>query len=113
MTKTLFALLGVLVITGCSSYYDYYKGGVRYTQDGKDCVFYSAERGRRYSEDIRTLDTDKKIVYRNTQCRDLYLRDNFGAAQRTERQVLTPAATQPTKCGCANKCTKKKYVFVK
>ncbi len=113
MKKTLFALLGVLVLAGCSSYYDYYKGGVRYTQDGDDCVFYSAERGRRYSEDIRSLNTDKKIVYRNTQCHDLYLRDNFGTAQRTERQVLAPVATKPATCGCAKKCTTKKYVFVK
>ena len=114
MKKTLFALFGLMVLAGCSSYYDYYKGGVRYTQDGDDCVFYAAERGRRYSEDIRSLDLDKKIVYRNTKCRDLYLRDNFGAVQRTERQVLAPAATKPaTTCGCAKKCGKKKYVFVK
>ena len=113
MKKTLFALFGLAVLTGCSAYYDYYKGGIRYTQDGEDCVFYSAERGRHYSDDIRSLDTDKKIVYRNTQCRDLYLRDNFGAAQRTERQVLTPATSKPATCGCANKCSKKKYVFVK
>lgn len=114
MKKTLFALFGLMVLAGCSSYYDYYKGGVRYTQDGDDCVFYAAEHGRRYSEDIRSLDLDKKIVYRNTKCRDLYLRDNFGAAQRTERQVLASAVTKPaTTCGCAKKCGKKKYVFVK
>ena len=112
MKKTLFALFGLMVLAGCSSY-DYYKGGIRYTQDGDDCVFYSAERGRRYSEDIRSLDMDKKIVYRNTKCRDLYLRDNFGAAQRTERQVLTPATSKPATCGCEKKCGKKKYVFVK
>ncbi len=111
MKKTLFALLGLLVLAGCSTYYDYYKGGVRYTQDGDDCVFYSAERGRRYSEDIRSLDTDKKIVYRNTKCRDLYMRDTFGQVSRTERQVLTPVAKK--ECGCAKKCGKKKYVFVK
>lgn len=110
MKKTLFALLGLLVLAGCSTY-DYYKGGVRYTQDGEDCVFYSAERGRRYSEDIRSLDTDKKIVYRNTKCRDLYMRDTFGQVSRTERQVLTPVAKK--ECGCAKKCGQKKYVFVK
>ena len=109
MKKTLFALMGLVVLAGCSSYYDYYKGGVRYTQDGDDCVFYSAERGRRYSEDIRALDMDKKIIYRNTMCRDLYARDNAGATSRTARQVLAPAATKS--CGCANGY--KKYVFVK
>ena len=111
MKKTLFALLGLTVLAGCATYYDYYKGGVRYTQDGDDCVFYSAERGRRYSEDIRSLDTDKKIVYRNTKCRDLYLRDNAGMMSRTERSVLAPVAK--SECGCAKKCGKKKYVFVK
>ncbi len=111
MKKTLFALLGLAVLSGCSSYYDYYKGGVRYTQDGDDCIFYSAERGRHYSEDIRSLDSDKKIVYRNTMCHDLYLRDNFGQPQRTERQILTPVAKK--ECNTCNKCAKKKYVFVK
>ena len=96
MQKILSFLIVAGLITGCS-YYDYYKGGVRYTQDGEDCVFYSAERGRRYSEDIRSLDTDKKIVYRNTKCRDLYARDNFGQVSRTERQVLTTVAPKSFK----------------
>ncbi len=112
MKKTLFALFGLLVLTGCATYYDYYKGGVRYTQDGDDCVFYAAERGRYYSDEIRSLNTDKKIVYRNTKCSDLYLRDNFGQAQRTERSVLTPVVKKEC-TGCAKKCGKKKYVFVK
>ncbi|MBR3930545.1 MAG: membrane lipoprotein lipid attachment site-containing protein [Alphaproteobacteria bacterium] len=111
MKKTVFALFGLVVLSGCAGYYDYYKGGVRYTQDGEDCVFYAAERGRRYSEDIRSLNTDKKIVYRNTACRDLYLRDNMWQTPRTERQTLTPVNT--SECGCAKKCGKKKYVFVK
>ena len=65
MKKVLFAFLGLIVLSGCSSYFDYYKGGVRYTQDGDDCIFYAAERGRHYSDDIRALDVDKKIVYKN------------------------------------------------
>lgn len=112
MKKSLVALLGLVLLAGCSTYYDYYKGGVRYTQDGDDCVFYSAERGRRYSDDIRSLDSDKKIVYRNTMCRDLYVRDNQGVVSRTERQILTPVVRSEYK-GCSNKCAKKKYVFVK
>ncbi|MBR2412318.1 MAG: membrane lipoprotein lipid attachment site-containing protein [Alphaproteobacteria bacterium] len=110
MKKVLFAFLGLIVLSGCSSYFDYYKGGVRYTQDGDDCIFYAAERGRHYSDDIRALDVDKKIVYKNTMCRDLYVRDNMGVPSRTERAVLTPAKKP---CGCAKKCGKKKYVFVK
>lgn len=112
MKKVLFALFGLMVLAGCSSYYDYYKGGVRYTQDGTDCIFYSAERGRHYSEDISSVDLDKKIVYRNTMCSDLYLADNMGQVARTERKVL--ASTDNKKpCGC-NTCAKtKRYVFVK
>ena len=117
MKKTLLAVFGLVVLTGCAGYYDYYKGDVRYTQDGEDCIFYAAERGRHYSEDIRKLDTDKKIVYRNTMCRDLYVRDNMGVASTNARQILAPATTvvaDAPKCNKCNKCaTKKKYVFVK
>ena len=113
MKKFLFALTGLAILTGCSTYYDYYKGGVRYTQDGDDCIFYAAERGRHYSDDIRTLDLDKKIVYENTMCRDLYVRDNAGQISHNARQILSPA--NPTKKPCAKcGCKKpKKYVFVK
>ena len=48
MKKTLFVLFGLVVLAGCSSY-DYYKGDVRYVQDGEDCIFTSAEAGYRYS----------------------------------------------------------------
>lgn len=112
MKKVLIAVFGVMMLTGCATYYDYYKGGVRYTQDGDDCVFYAVERGRHYSEDIRALDIDKKVVYQNTKCSDLYVRDNMGMPQRTERAVLKPVVKK--ECGsCPKKCTKKKYVFVK
>lgn len=110
MKRALFAFFGVVMLTGCA--YDYYNGDVRYTQDGKDCIFYSEESGRHYSEDIRSLDLDKKIVYRNTKCRDLYMRDNFDSVQRTERQVLIPATTH-SDCGCAKRCSKRTYVYVK
>ena len=116
MKKSLVAVFGLAVLTGCAGYYDYYKGGVRYTQDGEDCIFYAAERGRHYSDDIRKLDTDKKIVYRNTMCRDLYVRDNAGVASTNARQILMSAATvaDAPKCNSCGKCaTKKKYVFVK
>lgn len=114
MKKTLFVLFGLVVLAGCSSY-DYYKGDVRYVQDGEDCIFTSTEAGYRYSSDIRELNADKEIVYRNTMCRDLYLNDVAGQVQRTERQVLTTVAPKTVKsdCGCCQKKTTKKYVFVK
>ena len=115
MKKTLFVLFGLVVLAGCSSY-DYYKGDVRYVQDGEDCIFTSTEAGRRYSSDISELDTDKEIVYRNTMCRDLYVRDNAGVASTTARQVLVPTTVVAEKITCnkCNKCAnKKRYVFVK
>lgn len=113
MKNTLIALFGLVVLGGCAGYYDYYKGGVRYTQDGEDCVFYSAESGRRYSDDIRSLDADKKIVYRNTDCRDLYVRDNANVVSRNARQILAPAADDVVVKPTCNKVVKKRYVFVK
>lgn len=109
MKKTLFALIAFALTVGCSSY-EYYRGDVRYVQDGTDCVFTSVEQGDHYSDEIRTLDIDKEIVYRHTKCRDLYHRDNIGQKQRTERHVLKPVDKKD--CGC-KKNAKKTYVFVK
>ena len=112
MKKTLFALIAFIGLSACAGSYDYYDGNVRYYQDGEDCIFYSTESGYRYSHDIRSLDTDKKIVYRNTMCRDLYAQDNINQPSRTERQVLTPVEKKD--CACKSSCIKtKKYVFVK
>ena len=113
MKKILVSVLAVAALTGCAGYYDYYKSGVRYTQDGEDCVFYSAERGRKYSDDIKSLDADKKIVYRDTDCRDLYVRDNANIVSRNARQVLAPAAEDVVVKPTCNKVVKKRYVFVK
>lgn len=112
MKQLLIAMFGVMMLTGCTTYYDYYKGGVRYTQDGDDCVFRAVEHGRRYSEDVKTLDLDKRVVYKNTKCRDLYRDDNMGQVARTERVMLTPVVKKECS-SCPKKCTKKKYVFVK
>lgn len=130
--KKILALIALIAVAGCSSYYDYYKGGVRYTQDGEDCIYYSGEFARHYSANVNAADLDKKIVYRNTRCADLYARDTMGQEARNERRVLTPAAEvvvepepivaprqivvkpAPKKscgCGCAKKTTKQ-YVIV-
>ena len=117
MKKTLFALLAFAGLAACSSY-DYYQGNIRYVQDGEDCIFYATESGARYSDDIRDVNTDKEVVYRNTFCRDLYQRDTAGVASRTERQILTSVAdVKAEQSKCQNACCKtiktKKYVFVK
>ncbi len=109
MKNVLFSVLALILLAGCGAYYDYYKSGVRYTQDGKDCIYYAGEYGRRYSDDIKSLDSEKKIVYRNTRCIDLYTTDNEGQAQRQDRKIVVPAARPAQKqakpsCGCKKKC---------
>ncbi len=130
--KKFLALIALVALAGCASYYDYYKGGVRYTQDGEDCIYYSGEFARHYSREVNAADLDKKIVYRNTRCADLYARDIAGQEVRQERRVLTPAAevsyveepvvaprqivVKPASvkksCSCCQKKTTKQYVIV-
>ena len=108
MKKALFSVIALAALAGCA--YDYYRGGVRYVQDGDDCIYYYGEYGSHYTSDIRTVDTDKRIVYRNTNCADLFARDNGGIAPRPNRAVLTRAA-QPASCGC-DKCAKSTHYVI-
>ena len=79
------------VITGCS-YYDYYKGGVRYVQRGDNCVYYSEESSEeQFSDKVEEFDDENRIVYKNTRCEDLFTRDNAGRMDRNSRHVLVPA----------------------
>lgn len=111
MKKVLVSVLALMALAGCSGYFDYYKGGVRYTQDGEDCIYYSDEVGRKFSNDIAGMDLSKKIVYRNTRCSDLLARDTIGQDARQERQVLTTASQQET-CSC-KVAPSRRYVIVK
>ena len=80
------------VITGCS-YYDYYKGGVRYVQRGDNCVYYLEESSEeQFSDKVEEFDDENRIVYKNTRCEDLFARDNAGRMDRNSRHVLVPAA---------------------
>lgn len=106
MKKILVSVIALTSLVGCGAYYDYYKGGVRYTQDGRDCVYYVGERGRDFSDAVDGVDSRKKIVYRNTRCEDLYARDTFGTAPREPRQVLAPAAEKAQCKSCNAKCDK-------
>jgi len=90
--KKILALGALIALTACSNYYDYYKGDVRYVQYGDDCIYSSGEYSRKYSNRVDAADLDKRIVYRNTSCADLYARDMMGQEPRHERRVLTPAA---------------------
>ena len=45
-------MIALVALAGCSSYYDYYKGGVTYTQDGTDCIYYSGEYSHNYSDSV-------------------------------------------------------------
>lgn len=102
--KKILVMMAMMAVAGCT-YYDYYKGGVRYTQDGKDCVYYSDEYARHYSDSIDGIDTDNRIVYKNTRCEDLFARDNGGRVARNDRKVLAPVVVESVKpvkdcCGC-------------
>jgi len=92
MKKVLVSIFALTALAGCATYYDYYKGDVRYVQDGEDCVYYAGEMGEHFSNEIRNLHTGKKIVYRNTRCADLYNRDMTGQAPRADRVIMAPAA---------------------
>lgn len=108
MKKMLFSVVALAALAGCA--YDYYNGGVRYVQDGEDCIYSYGEYGSRYNGDIRSVDTDKRIVYRNTSCADLFARDNGGVVPAPKRAVLTRAA-QPAGCGC-DKCAKSSHYVI-
>jgi len=107
MKKIVLSMLGLTVLAACSGY-DYYKTDVRYRQDGKDCIYYFDENGKKFNEDIRSLRDDKKIVYRNTRCEDLYKDDTFNF-ERNDRKAIVPVFTEEktTSCGCS-KCGKKR-----
>ena len=110
MKKVVLSILGLALVAACSGY-DYYKTDVRYRQDGKDCIYYFGEKGKKFSEDIRSLKDAKKIVYRNTQCSDLYADDVFNT-ERNDRKAIVPVYTEQAaanKCGCS-KCGKKKVL---
>lgn len=105
MKKMLVSAIALSALAGCGGYYDYYKGGVRYTQSGQDCIYYAGERGRNLSSYVDGLDNSKKIVYRNTSCEDLYARDMFGQKPRNDRQILI-SAPQDVPCGGETKVEK-------
>ena len=118
MKKSFLSLLALALIAGCSGY-DYYKTDVRYRQDGDDCVYYYAEKGKEFNSEIRNLKDAKKIVYRNTNCADLYGKDTYGYNKR-DRNAILPARVEDEapapKCGCQT-CAKKqvlksKYIIV-
>ena len=91
MQKILSFMIVAGVITGCS-YYDYYKGGVRYVQRGDNCVYYSEESSEeQFSDKVEEFDDENRIVYKNTRCEDLFTRDNAGRMDRNSRHVLVPA----------------------
>ncbi len=125
MKKTLVSVFALTALVGCAGSYDYYKGGVKYSQEGEDCVYYIGEEGHRFNREISDMDNSKKIVYRNTRCADLYERDNLGQEPRHDRRILVPAAREVTvaqpvqvsapSCGCATcgqPVLKRRYVIV-
>ena len=106
MNKLLVCTVAMAGLAGCT-YYDYYKGGVRYTQDGNDCVYYTDEYARHYSAGIEGIDGNNRIVYKNTKCSDLFARDHGGRTERADRKIIVPAMPEPVQlpaadCGCCH-----------
>lgn len=91
MKKILSFLIVGGVLVGCSSY-NYYKGNVRYVQDGDNCIYYTSERAKHYSDAVERFNDDNRIIYSNTRCEDLFARDNAGRTERNGRRVLVPAS---------------------
>src|SRR5574344_84918 len=75
MKKVLISVIALTALVGCASDYNYYQGDIKYTQDGDDCIYNIGESGNKFSKDVRKMDANKTIVYRNTMCSDLYARD--------------------------------------
>ncbi len=88
MKKVLISVLCALGLGACANHYDYFRGDIQYVQDGTDCIYYMTEHANHYNQEIRGLDTHKRIVYRNTMCHDLYERDHVNAAPRSDRSAL-------------------------
>ncbi len=106
MNKFIVSILGLIVLSGCA--YDYYRGDIKYTQDGKDCIFAMDEAGYRFSKDIKKMRRDEYIVYRNTKCRDLYRADSADVAPVVE----TPKpCTKKCNVKTAPVVTRKYYVI--
>lgn len=101
MKKVLVSILGAAALTGCA--YDYYNGGVKYTQDGPDCIYQTVEKGSRFSNDVDSMNKGKKVVYRNTICANLYEKDTADQPAIQERKVLTTAATAVPCTACSYK----------
>ena len=111
MKKLLMSVIAMGVLAGCSSY-DYYKGDGRYVQDGDDCVYYTAEYSRNYSDRIQGIDGEDRVVYKNTRCSDLFARDNAGRTPRNNRVVVAPAAESVSGCAkCGGDCGTKARTF--
>lgn len=135
MKKVLISVMSVAALAACSSY-DYYKGDVKYTQDGFDCVYSAAQHGRHFTNDIERLDDKNSIVYRNTRCSDLMKQDMFVEKNKPVEPKSEPKIEQipqprpehaiivvpvikevGPKCGC-KKCSdnqlvlKRRYIIV-
>ena len=114
MKKLLMSVIAIGTLAGCSSY-DYYKGDVRYVQDGDDCVYYTTEYARDYSDRIRGIDGTDRVVYKNTKCSELFARDNAGRTPRNNRVVIAPVAAEPVaacpRCGGDCAMTRQFFAF--
>lgn len=100
MKKVFVSVFALAALTACAGHYDYYEGGVRYTQDGPDCIYYAGEYGHHFTDSISGLDNNKQIVYRNTRCSELYARDHNEV--RADRGLDAPVYHAQPKCAACS-----------
>jgi len=107
--KTMAILFGVIALAGCSGTGDEsYNINTGYTQDGADCIYTVPPGGRQFvdAEGVaRTANEGDTIVYKNTQCADMYAQDNMIVPMqpvtdtnpvRTQPVVTPPVVVAPT-----------------
>lgn len=123
MKKMILLCFGVVALAGCYSsdnagkVYDYYKSNVKYHQSGSDCIYYINEHGRHFNKEDNSLRNAKRVVYPNTQCSDLYAKNNFDVIDASQGQTIKIIKThkKPHSCGCSNCCRnmklKRRYIL--
>ena len=108
--KAILGICAAAALTGCCTY-DYYKGGVKYTQSGPDCVYQFQEDGGMFSRYEKQYKENKKVVYRDTSCAKLYANDSSSFTKAPERRVYVNApesACGRSACGQSSR----KFVIV-
>lgn len=93
MRKIPALIIGALALTACVRTTSPYQGNIRYTQNGADCIYEFSQTGSAYS---KSFNEDKRIIHKETICRDLIIKDaNVARASAEQPQAQPVAAPAP------------------